>query len=87
MRTASLVAYLCLATSSLHARIVFSSHRDDGRYEIFTMDINDGEPIQITNNRHHSYSPTWSPDGRRLRLTGRAISMLWMPTGTTSRRC
>ena len=66
MRITILVACLWLATSSLHAKIVFSSHRDDARYEIFTMDIDGGEPIRITNNRHDSFSPTWSPDGRQI---------------------
>ena len=66
MRIVILAACLWLATSPLYAKIVFSSHRDDGRYEIFTMDTEGGEPIQITNNLHDSYSPTWSPDGRQI---------------------
>ena len=66
MRIAILVACFWLATSPLYAKIVFSSHRDDARYEIFTMDTDRGEPIQITNNRHDSFSPTWSPDGRQI---------------------
>ena len=50
----------------LYAKIVFSSNRNDARYEIFTMDTDGGEPMQITNNRHDSFSPTWSPDGRQI---------------------
>ena len=66
MRIVILVACFWLVTSPLYAKIVFSSHRDDARYEIFTMDTDGGEPIQITNNRHDSYSPTWSPDRRQI---------------------
>lgn len=66
MRIIILVACFWFATSPLHAKIVFSSHRDGARYEIFTMNTDGGEPIQITNNRHDSYSPTWSPDGRQV---------------------
>ena len=66
MRVVILVACFWFATSPLYAKIVFSSNRDDARYEIFTMDTDGGEPIQITNNRHDSFSPTWSPDGRQI---------------------
>lgn len=67
MRIVILVGCLWLATSPLHAKIVFSSHRDDNAgNEIFTMDTDGGEPIQITHNRHDSFSPTWSPDGRQI---------------------
>ena len=66
MRVVILVACFWFATSPLYAKIVFSSNRDDARYEIFTMDIDGGEPMQITNNRHDSFSPTWSPNGRQI---------------------
>ena len=66
MRIVILVACFWLVTSPLYAKIVFSSHRDDARYEIFTMDTDGGEPMQITNNRHDSFSPTWSPDRRQI---------------------
>lgn len=71
MRIIIAVACLWLATSPLHAKIVFSSHRDDNAgNEIFTMDTDGGEPIQITNNRHDSFSPTWSPDGHQIAFNG-----------------
>ena len=66
MRVVTLVACFWFATSPLYAKIVFSSHRDDARYEIFTINTDGGEPIQITNNRHDSFSPTWSPDGHQI---------------------
>ena len=66
MRIVILVVGLWFATSPLYAKIVLSSYRDDAGYEIFTMDTDGGEPIQITNNRHDSFSPTWSPDGRQI---------------------
>ena len=58
MRIVIFVACFWLAASPLYAKIVFSSHHGDARYEIFTMDADGGEPIQITNNRPDSYSPT-----------------------------
>ena len=66
MRVVTLVAFFWFAMSPLYAKIVFSSHRDDARYEIFTINTDGGEPIQITNNRHDSFSPTWSPDGHQI---------------------
>ena len=66
MRIVILVACFWLVTSPLYAKIVFSSNRDDTSYEIFTMNTDGGEPIQITNNRSDSLSPTWSPDGRQI---------------------
>ena len=66
MRVVILVVCFWFATSPLYAKIVFSSNRNDARYEIFTMDTDGGEPMQITNNRHDSFSPTWSPDGRQI---------------------
>ncbi len=66
MRIVILVVCFWFTTSPLYAKIVLSSHRDDAGYEIFTMDTDGGEPIQITNNRHDSFSPTWSPDGRQI---------------------
>ena len=66
MRITILVACFWFVTSPLYAKIVFSSNRDDTSYEIFTMNTDGGEPIQITNNRHDSLSPTWSPDGRQI---------------------
>ena len=46
-------------------RIAFASDRD-GDSEIFVMDTDGGNQIQLTNNTSSDYEPAWSPDGRRI---------------------
>ena len=47
------------------AQIAFVSRRD-GNPEIYVMDINGGNPQNLTNNRHDDWDPLWSPDGKRI---------------------
>ena len=53
-------------------RIAFSSNRDghviDGitTLEIYMMDANGDNPQNLTNNPSNDYSPSWSPDGKRI---------------------
>ena len=53
-------------------RIAFSSNRDghviDGitTLEIYVMDANGDNPQNLTNNPSNDYSPSWSPDGKRV---------------------
>ena len=53
-------------------RIAFSSNRDghviDGitTLEIYVMDTNGDNPQNLTNNPSNDYSPSWSPDGKRI---------------------
>ncbi len=47
------------------ARIAFSSNRD-GNSEIYVMDTDGGNQRKLTNNRHGDWSPSWSPDGKRI---------------------
>ena len=47
------------------AQIAFVSHRD-GNPEIYVMDADGGNPRNLTNNRDKDYSPSWSPDGKRI---------------------
>ena len=56
-------------------RIVFSSYRDghfigefkDLTSEIYVMDVDGGNPQNLTNNPPaHDGSPSWSPDGKRI---------------------
>ena len=47
------------------AQITFVSHRD-GNPEIYVMDTDGDNQRRLTNNRHDDWSPSWSPDGKRI---------------------
>ncbi|MBN1811906.1 MAG: PD40 domain-containing protein [Anaerolineae bacterium] len=48
-------------------RILFVSNRDrDGDDEIYVMDSNGANPIQLTENAVWDHHPAWSPDGSRI---------------------
>ena len=47
------------------AKIVFSSMRD-GNYEIYVMDSNGGNQVNLTDDPAVDWDPTWSPDGDRI---------------------
>ena len=55
-------------------RIAFVSDRDGhvhvirggSTYEIYVMDADGSNQLNLTNNPHNDRSPSWSPDGRRI---------------------
>ena len=47
------------------ARIAFASDRD-GNWEIYVMDVDGGNPRNLTNDRNDDRDPSWSPDGKRI---------------------
>lgn len=47
------------------ARIAFSSDRG-GHWDVWAVDANGRNPIQITNNAMPELCPSWAPDGKRL---------------------
>ena len=47
------------------AQIAFSSARD-GDLDIYVMDEDGNNVIQLTNHPHTDSSPAWSPDGKRI---------------------
>lgn len=47
-------------------RIAFVSSRDDGAGDIFVMDSDGGNPVNVTGNGAWDVHPSWSPDGRRI---------------------
>ena len=51
------------------AQIVFSSNRENGNFEIYVMNIHGKNPRRLTKNRHDDFSPSWSPDGKRIVFT------------------
>ena len=53
------------AAQGLDSRIVFASNRD-GDWDIYSMDVNGENLLQLTNHRTSDEYPAWSPDGRRI---------------------
>ena len=54
-------------------RIVFNARRDghfrkdfDLTHEIYVMDADGGNEQRLTENRRYDFSPSWSPDGKRI---------------------
>ena len=47
------------------AQIAFVSQRD-GNPEIYVMEANGGNQRRLTNNSDRDFSPSWSPDGKRI---------------------
>ena len=56
-----------IAVVDAQAQIAFVSRRD-GNPEIYVMDNDGGNQRRLTNNRHDDWSPSWSPDGKRIAL-------------------
>lgn len=47
-------------------KLVFSMPEEDGDSQIFTMNIDGTNLIQLTFFEREAYSPSWSPDGRKI---------------------
>ncbi len=54
-----------LETVKEEGKIAFMTTRD-GNAEIYLMDVDGGNQINLTNNNADDYYPTWSPDGNRI---------------------
>ena len=54
-----------LAKAPTTAKIVFSSNRD-GNSEIYTMNPDGSEQVNLTKHRASDYNPVWSPTGEQI---------------------
>ena len=52
----------------VQARIAFMSDRD-WHWEIYVMDADGGNLLNLSNNDFDDWDPSWSPDGKRLVFT------------------
>jgi len=46
-------------------KIVFVSNRDDN-LEIYVMNADGSNQVNLTNNYNNDFDPVWSPDGERI---------------------
>ena len=60
-----LVLTLLMVVVDAQARIVFVSQRDENA-EIYVMDADGDNLRNLTNHPKSDYSPSWSPDGKRI---------------------
>ncbi|RKU11314.1 hypothetical protein C6502_08035 [Candidatus Poribacteria bacterium] len=54
-----------MVCADAQAQIAFVSHRE-GNPQIYVMDINGGNPQNLSNNHHNDWQPSWSPDGKQI---------------------
>ena len=47
-------------------KIIFGTYREEGNRELYLMNPNGSEPINITNHRADDISGTWSPTGEQI---------------------
>jgi TolB protein len=63
---------------------------NNGTIDIFTINPDGGEPVQLTENQGNNEAPTWSPDGSLIAFssTREGKSRLYVMTayGTDQRR-
>ncbi|MCZ6635211.1 MAG: DUF5050 domain-containing protein [bacterium] len=47
-------------------KIVFTSDRDNGNFEIYVMEADGGNPVNLTQHVATDFEPSWSPNGEKI---------------------
>jgi tricorn protease-like protein len=61
----TLAVFPVICRAALFDRIAFLSDRD-GNYEIYVMDADGSNQMNLTDNPAYDWEPAWSPDGTRI---------------------
>jgi Tol biopolymer transport system component len=64
----TLAVFRVTCRAALFDRIAFASTRD-GNWEIYVMDADGSNPVNLTENPAQDRAPAWSPDGTRIAFT------------------
>ncbi len=67
------------AWSSDGTRIAFASDRDHQSYEIYTINLDDGDVRNLSNHPGNDVKPVWSPDGKRIAFAANRPSKIDLP--------
>ena len=72
LKTSLLILIFLIIASPTYAafpgtngKIAFTSFRD-GNHEIYTMNLDGSNPVNLTNNSAADFDPSWSPDGSKI---------------------
>ncbi|MBN2045510.1 MAG: protein kinase [Anaerolineales bacterium] len=52
--------------SPVENKIVFTTVRDFDRPQIWVLDVDSGESVNLSNNSQFDFQPVWSPDGSKI---------------------
>ena len=70
-------------------RIAFTSNISDEFQDIWVMDANGSNPVQLTSNEAFDAYPEWSPDGSLIAFSSNRLAQddiwVWSPTVRTPR--
>lgn len=64
----SLSVFGIFAETPKTAKIAFTSTRD-GNAEIYLMNPDGSEQVNLTQSRHHEIGPAWAPTGKHILFT------------------
>ena len=64
-----LIAGVDAALSPKGDKIAFTARDERYRFDVFTVSVNSGEIVRLTQDQGNNEEPSWSPDGRYIVFT------------------